>query len=806
MDTVAIKWIRMKHFYIVAFLFLISFCALSQGVTITGTVKDSTTQTPLEGASVIIDYRKNLSATRTDEKGNFSISMSSEDHVVMVRHVGYESFKAYIKAGTEKIHFDILLPTTSSQLEEVIITSKGFDQTVRAPILGALQINIRTLEKLPSAFGELDILRSIQMLPGVSSVGEASNGVNIRGGTTDQTLILLDDTPIFNPTHMFGLFSVIPPNAVNNLEMYKGNVPARFGGRAASVLDISMKNPNLERLKLSGGISLISNRLLIDAPVIKGKLGIYVAGRGAFNDYILPKLDKKLSDIRAKFGELSTKIFWKINDKNTFTAMGYYSNDYFKTNLLTSLPNVVGTTTFYKHVTTNAMARWLHVISPKLNLQTTAVYANYAPVIGTTEKQSGIVVELPSSVSQKQIKSNLNYQLTKHKIETGLIGTRYEIKPGTLQPNGSTSVNYIATPSEHANEIAWYVDDEINFSQKLAFSLGLRYSYFMSLGSANVRTYLPGQPRDDFSVVDSVRYGKGQIIKGYGGFEPRLGIRYALREGMSVKFGYNLMRQYIQVISNTATPIPTSRWKTSDTHIKPQISNLYTAGYFQSFRDNIFEISFEAYYRLTKNIIDYKPGADFLLQKYPETQLVQGNNRSYGLEFMLTKKKGNLKGWANYTYSRSLNRVQKDAALIELVNHGDWYPANYDKPHSFNASLDITVDSHNSFGFTFVYSTGRPFTEPLGFINYQNNSYPFYDQRNNKRIPDYHRLDFAWNIYNPSMKDRRWQGHWTFSVYNLYGRKNAYSVFFKTENKVTKSYQLNIFAAPIPTISYNFVF
>lgn len=773
---------------------------------VTGTIRDSASLAPLPDASIIVDYRRNWSAAKIDKKGNFSLELPSGDHVIVIRHVGYESFRKFIKDGTQMVHFDVLMTTTSSQLEEVIITSKGFDQTIRQPILGSLQINIKTLEKLPSAFGELDILRSLQMLPGVSSVGEASNGVNIRGGTTDQTLILLDDTPIFNPTHMFGLFSVIPPNTVNNLDLYKGNVPARFGGRVASVLDISTKNPNLDKMKISGGISLISNRLLIDAPIVKDKLGIYIAGRGAFNDFILPKLDKQLTNIRARFGELSAKSFFKINNKNTLTWMGYYSDDYFKTDLLTNLPNVVGNDTYYKHITTNSMLRWLHVISPKLNLQTTAIYAKYAPDIGTSEKSTGNVVKLRSSTEQRQVKSNINYQLSNHKFETGLVATQYVIKPGTLYPGASESVNLIATPTEKANELAWYVDDEINFSKKFAVSFGLRYSYFMSVGKSVVRHYVAGQPRDEFSVTDSTIFGKGEVTKAYGGFEPRLGVRYALSDQISLKFGYNLMRQYIQVVSNTATPIPTSRWKTSDTHIKPQISNLFTAGYYQSFSDNIYEVSLEGYYRNANNIIDYKPGADFLLQRFPETQLIQGRNKSYGLEAMLSKKKGITKGWANYTYARSLNIVDNGAALIELVNRGGWYPANYDKPHTFNASLDITVDTHNSFGFTFAYSTGRPYTEPIGFINYQNNVYPFYDKRNNKRIPDYHRLDFAWNIYNPSMKNRRWQGHWTFSVYNVYARKNAYSVFFKTENAVTKSYKLNIFAAPIATIAYNFTF
>lgn len=796
----------MKTFYLVCIFLIAGFCVHAQGLKITGTVKDSATRAPLPGATIIVDYRKNLTTEKVDEKGNFLLELPTGDHVITIRHVGYETFRTYIKDGVQKANFDVLMVTTASQLEEVIVTSKGYDQTIRQPILGSLQINIKTLEKLPSAFGELDILRSLQMLPGVSSVGEASNGVNIRGGTTDQTLILLDDTPIFNPTHMFGLFSVIPPNTVNSLDLYKGNVPARFGGRVASVLDISTKNPNLEKFKMSGGISLVSNRLMADVPIIKGKLGIYVAGRGAFNDFILPKLDKRLNNIRAKFGELSTKSFYRINDKNTLTLMGYYSNDYFKTDLLTNLPNVVGTDTYYKHITTNGMLRWLHVISPKLNLQSSVIYARYAPEIGTKEKATGNIVKLPSSVAQKQIKSNLNYQLENHKIETGLVATRYMIMPGTLEPGLSKSVNYITTPTERANELAWYLDDEIKISPKLAISFGLRYSYFMSIGKSVVRNYIPGQPKDDFSVQDSTIYKNGQISKGYGGFEPRVGISYALNDRTSLKFGYNLMRQYIQVVSNTATPIPTSRWKTSDSHIKPQISNLFTAGVYRTFDDNIFEITMEGYYRHANNIIDYKPGADFLLQKYPETQLVQGINKSYGLEVMLSKKKGNMKGWANYTYARSLNRIDKGAPLIELVNRGDWYAANYDKPHTFNASLDITVDSHNSFGFIFAYSTGRPYSEPIGFINYQNSIYPFYDKRNNKRIPDYHRLDFAWNIYNPSMKNRRWQGHWTFSVYNVYARKNAYSVFFKTENKVTTSYQLNIFATPIVTIAYNFVF
>lgn len=793
-------------YLIILFLLPISFLVKGQGgVVVEGVVLDSLTKEPLVGASIIPDYSRESGAI-TDTEGRFRLILSDRDHAIAVKYLGYVPGWIYTKKGNYKYDVQIALETVSNQLEQVVITNKGFDKAIKAPILGVNQINIKTLKKMPAAFGELDILRSIQMLPGVTSVGEASNGVNIRGGTTDQNLILVDDTPIFNPTHMFGLFSVVPSDAVRNLDLYKGNVPGRYGGRAASVLDVSLVNPNLNNFEVNGGISLVSNRLMINTPIIKDKLGIYVAARGSYNDFLLPLATNRLDDISTTFGEVVTKAFWRVNQKNTLTGMAYFSDDYFETNLLTNLPNVIGTSTYFQHRTLNTMARWLTVINSKLDLQTTFIRANYNPTIATKEFETNNPVELKSNLLQTTVKSNLNMQLTKHKLETGLSFTRYNIDPGTLEPNASPSVNYIKSPTEIANELAWYADDEYLVNNKLAISLGMRYSYFMSLGPATVRSYDPKQPRDEFSVTDETNYEKGEVVKTYGGFEPRVGFRYALDDNRSFKAGYNLMRQYLQVVSNTTTPIPTSRWKTSDQHIRPQVSNLVTAGYYHNLKSGIYEFSLEAYYRITNDIIDYKPGADFLLQPFPETQLVQGQSRSYGIETMVSKKKGSMTGWLNYTYSRTLNQVYPSTNILELVNNGDWYAANYDKPHTFNTSIDIQVDKKNSFGFIFVYSTGRPYTEPVGFINYQNNFYPFYDQRNNNRIPDYHRLDFSWNISNPSKKDRRWKGKWAFTVYNLYGRKNVYSVFFRTEQNVARAYDLKIFAAPLPSLSYSFEF
>ncbi len=793
-----------KHFYLYIALLFTGFHTHAQ-FYITGIVRDSVTNTPLEGASIVLDYNKSKNGTKTDANGKFVLTVSRGNHTLNVRYVGYVSYSKYIASQQSNLTIDVSLTRVENELEQVVVTTKGFDQNVRQPLLGVNQINIKTFQKLPSAFGELDLLRGMQMLPGVTSVGEASNGVNIRGGTTDQNLILLDDTPIFNPTHMFGLFSVFPPDAVTNLDLYKGNVPGRYGGRAASVVDITLKNPNLEKFTIKGGVSLVSNRLMVETPIVKDKVGIYFAGRAAFNDFLLPIASDRLNDIRTKFGEGVVKGFWKMNPKNTLTATYYKSYDNFQTNLLTNLPNVIGVSTFYKHYTNNGMMRWLHVINPKLNLQTTALVAQYSPKIINIEKTAN-EVSLESNLLQKQLKSNINYQLSKHKIESGLSFIQYTIKPGTLNPNGSVSVKYITTPTEYANEAGWYADDEYEISKKLAVSMGIRYSRFMAMGPNNYRTYIAGEPRDDYSVLDTIPIAKGSVMKSYGGFEPRFGLRYNLSENASLKFGYNLMRQYLQIVSNTTTPIPTSRWKTSDQHIKPQISSLISMGYYQSFNDNIYDISLEGYYRFTENIVDYKPGADFLLQKYPETQIVQGISKAYGVEFMVTKKKGKVNGWVNYTYSRAFNRTFENVNPIDRVNNGNWYASNYDRPHSFNSSVDITVDKHNSFSFTFMYSTGRPYTEPVGFVNYLNNVYPFFDERNNKRIPDYHRLDFAWNIYNPRMKDRRYKTRWAFTVYNLYAKKNVYSVFFKTENGVNKAYKLQIFAAPIVSLAYNFEF
>jgi len=771
---------------------------------LSGSVRDSLTGEPIANAAIRLNFDK--TGLYTDTTGTFSIMLTEADYVLVISRLGYRPHRLKFRLD-QNIRLNVKLMSVAKELEEVIISTQSVDQNVSRPLLGVTQLNIKTIKRLPAIMGEVDVLRSLQMLPGVTSVGEASNGVNIRGGAVDQNLILLDDAPIFNPTHLFGLFSVFPPDAVSSMELYKGTTPARFGGRAASVLDISMSNPSLDKFKLQGGVSFVANRLTAEIPLVKEKVGLLVTGRGAFNDFAFQWGPQKLKNIRASFGDAAAKLFWRINEKNTFSLSNYFSTDFFQTDLLGGINNINSVATQYDYNTLNFTGRWFHAVNDRLNIQTTAVYSKYQPKILLPELNSDNKVTIGSEIFQRQLKTNVNYTPSKnHKMEFGANLTHYRLQPGSLDPGANDRVNPLRVPNEYGLEMALHAEDEITLNPKTTVSVGLRYSYFMALGPASVRTYAEGGAKNEATVVDSTYFGSGKVLQSYGGFEPRLGLRYNLDELSSVKFGYNLMRQYLQVVSNTTTPLPTSRWKMSDAHIRPQVSQLWTVGYFKNLKSNIYEFSVEAYYRATQNILDFKPGADFLLQNYIETQVLQGKSKSYGLELMVTKKKGELTGWVNYTYSRVFNRVNEGPKFTERINDGNWYPANFDRPHNVNMSLNFNENKYHSLSFTFTYGTGRPYTIPNGFVSFQGKAYPYYAERNQGRIKDYHRLDFSWQINNPSLKDRRWVGSWIFTVYNLYGRKNQYSVFLKTQGTAYTTYQLQIFASPIVSLAYNFKF
>jgi hypothetical protein len=783
-------------------LLLSSISALSQQTYILkGTVQDSASKEYLVGATVSVDYGDQTDFT--DIEGKFTFVLPRKNVVIVVRYVGYVPFRKSVVLPISDLK--ILIGSVENTLQEVVVSGIG-SESVKRPIMGVSTLNMKTIEKLPSALGEVDLLKGLQMLPGVSSVGEASNGVNVRGGTTDQNLFLLDDSPIFNPTHMFGLFSAFPSDAISKFDLYKGNVPARYGGRAAAVLDVKFANPSMNKFKMQGGISFVSNKLMAEIPIVKNKLALMVSGRGSFNDFFFPLISDQLKDLKAKFADGAAKLFYQINGKNTLSLSSYYSYDFFQTEMLGSIGNINASASQFQYSTTNLSAKWFYNISSKANIQTTVVSSFYQPNTLLPEVNSKNVVKIKQSIDYKQIKSNLNIYKGNQNFEFGVDAIRYSINPGYIDPGTSQSVLPFSTPIENGYEFGLSGEDVIEINSKTTISLGLRYSQFLSMGASSVNVYNAGKPRDPSSVQEVLTFGKGEIAQTYGGFEPRFGLSYLLTENSSIKAGYNLARQYLQIVSNTTTPIPTSRWKLSDLNIQPQVSQLASIGYFKNSQGNIFEFSLEGYYRHTKNIIDYKPGADFLLNPQPETEVLQGFNKSYGAEIMLSKKKGEVTGWLNYTYARSLNTVDEGPLLSQRVNYGQPYAANYDRPHTLNATMVINQGEHHDFSFNFTYSTGRPFTSPQGYIKYANQVLPFYFFRNDSRLPDYHRLDFAWNIYNPQLRDKKFKGNFSFSVYNLYGRKNAYSVFFRSEENLLKAYKLTIFGAPIVSLAYKFTF
>lgn len=773
--------------------FFFAFSAKAQLYKVEGVVQEIW-GTPIPQAAVLVG--SDQKGTSADEQGRFSLLLPAGTYPVVARSVGFltNRFALEVKSDTTII---IELEEVATQLEQVIVSGDRSDGGVTQKPIGIAQLNPKILKRIPAAFGETDLLRGLQMLPGVSTVGEASNGINVRGGTTDQNLLLLDETPIFNPTHLFGLFSVFPSDAVATTELYKGNVPSRFGGRASSVLDVVLANPRLDSFRLEGGIGLVSSRLLLNIPIVQNKLGTKISARGCFTDFLLPVISKKnFENIKANFQEFTIKNVYRPNAKNSIFFTAYYSRDFFQTDLLGTIADINAAYTQNAYSTLNLNLRHFRSLNKNMSISTSASYVDYQPELRLPEKGTDNTVVLSSGIFYRSIRSNLDYYNDKHKAKIGFSSAWYKINPGELIPNESPSVNPLQTNIEYGLESAIFAEDNFQLAPLLAASLGLRYSYFIALGPGEVRQYEEGVPLSELTVTGIDSYDSWESIQTYGGLEPRIGLRYDLSDRSSLKVAYNLMRQYVQTVTNTTTPLPTSRWKTSDQYIKPQISNAYSLGWFHELRGNLYEISAEVYYRETKNVLDFKQGANLLLQQYPETELLTGTNYSYGLELMASKKRGDWTGWLTYAFSRSQNEVVG-------INDGDLFPSNYDRPHTMNFFLNFHHNDRHNFSFTFTYSTGRPFSNPNGTFNFQGVNYPFYPSRNNDRLPDYHRLDFSWNILTTMKEDSKWKSYWTFSVYNLYGRKNPYSIYFNNQDGVLKKYGLNIFASPIVSLSYN---
>jgi hypothetical protein len=643
--------------------------------------------------------------------------------------------------------------------------------------------------------GEVDLFKSSLLLPGVQSVGEASSGYNIRGGSADQNLILLNSAPIINPSHFFGFFSAFNSDMIEDVTLYKSGIPAKYGGRVSSVMDIVLKEGSKEKFNVSGGISPLTGRLMIEGPVIKKKASFILSSRTTYSDWILRQLKNiQLQKSSASFYDIQGLLTYDINNKNSVSLSGYLSNDNFD---------------YYKESAINyrnlsSTLKWRHTFSSKLSSQFSAILSNY-DYQDNSKQDSTSYYSLIYKLNQQILRADFTYRPgDRHKVEFGLDATNYYLLPGDQKPVGDYSeILPKKLESERALEPAIYISDEFDISPRLLISGGLRFTMFTAFGPRTQYMYNANAPRTLENITDTVSYKKGEILQLYPGLEFRFSSRFVLTPDLSVKAGIQRNYQYLHMISNTTSMTPTDIWKLSDNYIRPQRGDQFSLGLYRNFSSKAIETSVEAYYKNIKNILDYKGGAELLMNDHLETDIINGTGKAYGVEFMIKKQAGMLTGWISYTYSRVLLKVNGKFEE-EKVNSGNYFPANFDKPHDLKLVANAKLFRRFNFTTNFVYNTGRPITYPVAYYNFLNINRVFYSERNEFRIPDYLRLDLAATL-NGNLKAKKLNhSSLTFTVYNVLGRKNPYSIFFKVEDGVVKGYQMSIFGQPIVMVTYNF--
>jgi hypothetical protein len=634
------------------------------------------------------------------------------------------------------------------------------------------------------------VIKAIQLLPGVQTIGEGGSGFFVRGGSADQNLILLDEANVYNASHLMGFFSVFNPDAVRNVELYKGGIPAQYGGRLASVLDIRMKDGNMKKFSAEGGVGTISSRLTISAPIKKDKGAFMISGRRTYADiFLFLAKNEDLKSAQLFFYDANVKANYIINEKNRVYLSGYFGRDVFSLAKQFRMNWGNGTGTL----------RWNHNFSNKLFLNSTLVYSNYDYLLGTPPEgdEDGNEFTWRSNVKDYYIKEDFNFYLNpRNTIRFGLHSAYHEISPGVVEFSIDGVANEISTANTNSLEHAIYFSNEQKFSTRFSAVYGLRYSLFQNIGEGKVYSY-----DEDYLVSDTSFYQKGEIYQSYGGFEPRLGLKYTITENSSIKASYNRTRQYIQLASNSTASSPLDVWFSSSPNVKPQYSDQVAIGYFSNYFKDTLETSVELYYKKMYNTIDFKDHAQLLLNQYLEGELRFGDAYSYGAEVMLKKQKGKWSGWLSYTYSRVFR-------VIPLINDGDKYPAQFDQPHNISFVSSYEFNKRLSVSLNFVYNTGRAVTMPTGKYVYQGRTIPIYSRKNAERLPAYHRLDLGVNLKGKHYGEKRFMGEWVFSIYNVYNRANAYSVNFvesSADPNVTQAEMLYLFKV-IPSITYNFKF
>tara|TARA_R110002050_G_scaffold267950_1_gene409731 strand:+ start:3484 stop:5859 length:2376 start_codon:yes stop_codon:yes gene_type:complete len=766
--------------------------------TLSGVVSDQKNNETLIGVNII--FPDINTGTTTNEYGFFSITLPKGNYEIVISYLGYKNLDEKIDLNNN-ITQNYQLAEVLENLDEVIITENVEKLNISTPQMSVNTLTAKTIKQLPVVLGEPDVIKAITLLPGVSSAGESASGFNVRGGSADQNLILLDEATIYNSSHLFGLFSVFNPDAIKDLKLYKGGIPARYGGRVSSVLDIYQKEGNSNEFHANGGIGLVASRLLAEGPLKKDKGSFLFGGRSSYAHLFLPLFNL---DNVAYFYDLNTKLSYKLNGRNNIYLSGYFGRDVFS--IADSFENTYGNTVLN--------FRWNHLFSDKLFSNLSLIYSDYYYGL----KLNFVEFNWNSGIQNFNVKYDFKHYLSnKFKLFYGLNSIYYKFNPGKIEPSSSTSgINPYKLIDKYAFENALYFDIEQKLSDRLQLSYGFRFSSFLRLGQDELNIYdnnqavVFNQELQIYQKAEPTRtetFKRSHVIKTFNNLEPRLSLAYQLNNNTSIKISYNRLSQYLHLLSNTSSPTPLDVWAPSGKYIKPQLLDQVAVGYFKNFTNDMYSLEVESFYKTIKNRIDYIDGADLIANDAIEQVILNGKAKAYGLELLLRKNQGKLKGWLAYTLSKSQQQTPGRTSAELGINNGNWYYTPYDKTHDISVTGNYQLSDKWELNSNFLFQTGQPTTYPVGQYQYNGITIASFSDRNSSRLPAYHRLDISLNYTPKPHKKKGYQSYWVFSIYNVYNRKNANSITFR-ENRNTganEAIRLSIFGA-IPSVSYNFKF
>lgn len=787
--------------------FLLPFLILAQEkFTLNGVISEASSNETLIGVTIAIPSLR--TGVTTNEYGFFSLTLPKGTYDIQITYLGYQDVLETITFDRDqKINFQLI--EMAEILDEVVVTENVEKLNISKPQMSVNNLSVQTIKNIPVVLGEADIIKSLILLPGVSNAGEGASGFNVRGGAADQNLILLDEATIFNSSHLFGFFSVFNPDAIKDVKLFKGGIPARYGGRVSSVLEIFQKEGNSKEFKMNGGIGVVASRLLAEGPIVKDKAAFLIGGRASYAHLFLPLFD---IDNTAYFYDLNTKLNYKLNDNNSLYLSGYFGRDVFS--ISNSFVNIYGNSVLN--------LRWNHLFSDKIFSNLSLIYSDFYYGL-----ELGFVgFKWNSGIQNFNIKYDLKHYLSdRFQVNYGINNIYYTFNPGKIVPNGPDSgILEEQLIKKYANEFAAYVDVEHSVSESLSLQYGLRLSHFIRLGQDELNVYENNNPVifDPFLLVyqeatptETIDPGRGEQLATFTNLEPRLSLAYTLNEDQSIKASYTRITQYLHLLSNTSSPTPLDVWTPSGPFVKPQILDQYALGYFRSLKDGEYSLETEVFYKDIQNRIDYIDGANLIANNAIERVILNGKARAYGWELLIRKNEGRFKGWLAYTLSRSEQLTPGRAPFEDNgrsnqetgINFGQWYSTPYDKTHDISLYGSYDLNKKWRFNTNFVYQTGQPTNYPVGQFQFQGLTVPFYGLRNEERLPDYHRMDLSATLTPKKNLKRKWQTEWVFSIYNVYSRMNAASINFRRnqDTGVNEAIRTSIFGI-VPAVTYNFKF